>query len=347
MFDQRSAAPANGVPRPGPPDPDGRPPGRPRHRHAATDHVGFSLAQLRYFVVAAEMGNISEAAELLCASQSTVSSAVMRLERRLGVQLLLRHRSRGVTLTPSGRRLLREARALLRQAENIQAQGDALVNDTAGRLDVGFFLPVTPFLLPLAYRLTKERHARLQLNVHEESAELLLDRLRDGLCELIVTYDFLAAESAFHPLAELPLHALLPGDDPRGTDGAPLPLAELSTRPLITLDSAPLVRHFEKLYANAGAPAPRVITASTPETVRGLVAAGAGISLTYERSSTPTTLDGNTLHTLPITAPTPPTTALGIATPPGLTMTTRATAFRDILHTAIPTAYGTASHATG
>jgi len=309
---------------------------------APDTHVGFSLAQLRYFVVSAETGNISEAAERLCASQSTVSSAVMRLERQLGVQLLLRHRSRGVTLTPSGRRLLREARALLRQAGNIKAQGDALVSDTAGRLDVGFFFPIAPFLLPLVYRLTKERHAQLRLNVREESAELLLDRLRDGLCELIVTYDFLAGESRFQPLAALPLHALLPGDDPRGKDG-PLTLAGLGTRPLITLDSAPLIRHFEKLYANEGTPMPQIITAAGTETVRGLVASGAGIALTYERASTTTTLDGGTLRTTRLTAP---TTSLGIATPPGLSMSSRGTAFRDILRTAIPTAYGTVPRAT-
>lgn len=91
-----------------------------------SDGLGFSLAQLRYFVVSAEVGNISEAAERLCASQSTVSSAVMRLERQLGVQLLLRHHARGVTLTPSGRHLLREARDLLGRARNLKARGDAL-----------------------------------------------------------------------------------------------------------------------------------------------------------------------------------------------------------------------------
>lgn len=101
-----------------------------------SDRLGFSLTQLRYFVVSAELGNISEAAERLCASQSTVSSAVMKLERQLGVQLLLRHHARGVTLTPSGRHLLREARALLGQARNLKAQGDALAGHTvepAGR----------------------------------------------------------------------------------------------------------------------------------------------------------------------------------------------------------------------
>ncbi|WP_078841652.1 LysR family transcriptional regulator [Streptomyces acidiscabies] len=334
MFDQKSAVPVNGVP-----DPDTDLPG-----HATTDHVGFSLAQLRYFVVSAEVGNISAAAERLCASQSTVSSAVMRLERQLGVQLLLRHRSRGVTLTPSGRRLLREARALLRQAGNIKAHGDALVSDTAGRLDVGFFAPITPFLLPLAYRLTRERHARLQLNVHEESAELLLDRLRDGLCELIVTYDFLAGEAGFRPLAALPVRALLPGNDPRGKDG-PLTLGDLGNRPLVTLDSAPLVRHFEKLYADAGVAVPRVITAAGPETVRGLVAAGAGIALSYERASTTTTLDGGTLRAVEITGA-PPSASLGVAMAPGLSMSSRGAAFRDVLRTAIPAVYGTVPRAT-
>ncbi|MFE7277375.1 LysR family transcriptional regulator [Streptomyces sp. NPDC057623] len=308
-----------------------------------TDHLGFSLAQLRYFVVSAEAGNISEAAERLCASQSTVSSAVMRLERQLGVQLLLRHRSRGVTLTPSGRHLLREARALLRQAGNIKAQGDALVSDTAGQLDVGFFFPITPFLLPLAYRMTKERHARLQLNVHEESADRLLEHLRDGLCELIVTYDFLAGESRFQPLIDLSVHALVPESDPRGKDG-PITLGELGTRPLVTLDSPPLVRHFEKLYANAGVTMPRVITASSLETVRGLVAAGAGVALMYQRASSMTALDGGKLRAVEIVGDTTPS-SLGVAMMPGLSMSSRGAAFRDVLRSAISVTYEMTSRA--
>lgn len=298
-----------------------------------TGHLDFSLTQLRYFVVSAELGNISEAAEKLCASQSTVSSAVRRLERQLGVQLLLRHHARGVSLTPSGRHLLQAARALLRQAGNLQAQGGSLVSDTAGRLDVGFFAPIAPFLLPQTYRMTKERHAALQLNVHEASADRLLEFLHDGRCELVVTYDFLSGDARFHPLIDLPVHALLAGGDSRGEDGS-LTLGELVTRPLVTLDSPPVLRHFEKLCANAGAPMPQVITTTTIETMRGLVAAGSGFALMYQHALSMTTLDGRKIRAVEI-ADDMTSSSLGVAMMPGLSMSSRGAAFLKVLRSAV------------
>ncbi|MFF9593545.1 LysR family transcriptional regulator [Streptomyces sp. NPDC014646] len=301
------------------------------------DRLGFSLTQLRYFVVSAELGNISEAAEKLCASQSTVSSAVMRLERQLGVQLLLRHHARGVTLTPSGRHLLREARALLGQARNLKARGDALAGDTTGRLDVGFFLSIAPFLLPLVHRMLRERHAELQLNPHEAFADRLLGLLQDGRCELAVTYDFLSGDSRFHPLVDLPVYALLADGDPMGRAGA-MGLDELAARPLVTLNAPTVLRHFEKMFAGAGVPMPRVMTTASPETMRGLVAAGSGFALMYQRTPNMTTLDGGRVRAVEIAGDLP-SLSLGVAMMPDLIMSGRGRAFLDVLRSAVAISY--------
>ncbi|MFB7634873.1 LysR family transcriptional regulator [Streptomyces sp. NPDC056149] len=297
------------------------------------DHLGFSLTQLRYFVVSAELGNISEAAERLCASQSTVSAAVMRLERQLGVQLLLRHHARGVSLTPSGRRLLREARAVLGQARNFQAQGDALASETTGALDVGFLASIAPFLLPLTHRLVRERHPALQLNVREESADRLLESLQDGHCELAVTYDFLSGAARFLPLVDLSIYALMADDDPQSMTG-PVDLAELATRPLIALHTSAALRHFEKLFANAGVPMPEVITTTSLETMRGLVAAGSGFALMYQRGASGATLDGRNVAAVEIADALPPS-SLGVATMPGLIVSSRGRAFLTALRSAV------------
>ncbi|MFF3734347.1 LysR family transcriptional regulator [Streptomyces sp. NPDC002476] len=301
------------------------------------DRLGFSLTQLRYFVVSAELGNISEAAEKLCASQSTVSSAVMRLERQLGVQLLLRHHARGVTLTPSGRHLLREARALLGQARNLKAQGDALAGDTTGQLDVGFFFSIAPFLLPLVHRILRERHAELQLNPHEAFADRLLGLLQDGRCELAVTYDFLSGDSRFHPLVDLPVYALLADGDPMGRAGT-VGLHELAARPLITLNAPTVLRHFEKMFAGAGVPMPRVMTTASPETMRGLVAAGSGFALMYQRTPNMTTLDGGRVRAVEIAGDLP-SLSLGVAMMPDLIMSGRGRAFLDVLRSAVAISY--------
>lgn len=77
----------------------------------------FSFRKLEYFVAAGETGSITLASERIHISQSAVSTAITQLERELGVQLFVRLHAQGLSLTPAGRKLLRDAKNLLAQAE--------------------------------------------------------------------------------------------------------------------------------------------------------------------------------------------------------------------------------------
>ena len=61
----------------------------------------MELRQLRYFAAVARRGNFTRAAEELHLAQSALSQQVRRLERELGVELLLRT-TRRVELTDAG-----------------------------------------------------------------------------------------------------------------------------------------------------------------------------------------------------------------------------------------------------
>jgi len=72
----------------------------------------MELRELRAFVAAVEEGALSAAARRLHVSQPALSQTVNALERRLGVQLLVRS-STGVRVTRAGMTLLADARAVL------------------------------------------------------------------------------------------------------------------------------------------------------------------------------------------------------------------------------------------
>jgi len=72
----------------------------------------MELRQLRYFCTVVEAGSFTAAALLLHMSQPPLSLAITKLERELGVQLLVRG-ARGVVPTPAGRVLVEAGTRLL------------------------------------------------------------------------------------------------------------------------------------------------------------------------------------------------------------------------------------------
>jgi DNA-binding transcriptional LysR family regulator len=79
----------------------------------------LELRQLRYFVEVASCGSISRASENLSISQSAVSRQISDLEQELAV-LLLNRSPGGVSLTPSGERLLGYAGDILNTIEQVK-----------------------------------------------------------------------------------------------------------------------------------------------------------------------------------------------------------------------------------
>jgi len=76
------------------------------------------LNELRAFCVAADLGTIGRAAVRLQVSQPSVSKRLATLETKVGARLFERS-PRGVSLTPAGRRLYRDARPLLDAADQV------------------------------------------------------------------------------------------------------------------------------------------------------------------------------------------------------------------------------------
>lgn len=78
-----------------------------------------SLKQWRMLHAVVDCGSYAHAAERLHVSQSTLSYTIIKLQERLGVQLL-RVEGRKAVLTPPGKLLLERSRRMLNEARELE-----------------------------------------------------------------------------------------------------------------------------------------------------------------------------------------------------------------------------------
>lgn len=273
----------------------------------------FTLRQLEYFVAAGETLSITRASEQTAISQPSISTAISQLEKELGVQLFVRHHAQGLSLTPAGRRLLREAKALLAQAEGLYHLADEMSGQLRGSLTVGCFVTLAPMILPELSHSFAAACPGAEIRSEEAHQETLLERLRRAEIDVAITYDLqIPSDIAFRPLVSLPPHALV-GESHRLAGRGEVALAELAPDPLVLLDLPISREYFLSMFLREGLEPVIAARSAHLEVVRTMVANGQGYSLANIRPRSDQAMDGRRLVRLPLTGDFPPM-AIGIAT---------------------------------
>ena len=143
--------------------------------------MGFNIIReqsqrLRYFVVVAEEGHVTRAAEKLGMQQPALSLQIKAVEHELDVQLF-RRVPRGVELTSAGEALLSEAKALLAQHDRAVETTRRAARGAQGRLCVGM-TPTAPFhpLVPRAIRAYRDSFPLVSLALEEGLTNELIER---------------------------------------------------------------------------------------------------------------------------------------------------------------------------
>ncbi len=275
------------------------------------------------------------AARAIHVSQPSISAAIAQLEAAFDLQLFVRHHAQGLSLTPSGRRLLLEARRLLGQAQELRQDALGLGQSLAGALEIGCFVTFAPILVPGLLRALAAAHPTMRVELREAHLQGLADGLRDGSLDLALTYDLiLGPDLHFDVLAEVPLHVLLPAD--HRLAGAPaVALRELVGEPFVLLGLPQSREYFLSIFYNLRLQPRLAYETPSFEMVRGLVANGYGYSIMHSRPVSDIALDGRRLVHRPVAERIRPT-QLGIARLKRVRPTRRAIAFIDFCQAYVP-----------
>jgi LysR family hydrogen peroxide-inducible transcriptional activator len=249
---------------------------------AYIEPVDLKLKDLRYLVAVADQRHFGRAAAQCFVSQPTLSAQLKKLEESLGVQLIERAPN-NVSLTEAGEQIVARARRILEATDEVVTLARSQRDPLAGRLRVAFLPTIGPYLLPHVAPAVRKALPRLELRLYEYQTDLMLEKLHAG--ELDVGVLALPVELAGLETRELyrepftvalpERHALAARDSVR--------LADLKGETLLLLEEGHCLRDQAlEVCSRAGTRDAQDFRATSLETLRQMVATGAGITLLPE-----------------------------------------------------------------
>lgn len=238
---------------------------------------GLSLRDLEYVVAVADEGHFGRAAERCNVSQPTLSVQIRKLENALGLTLFERS-NRRVLLTVAGQGIVRQARVVLSEAQRLLALAvEGRGSPLAGRLVLAAIQTLGPYYFPLVLRRLRQEFPLLTLALSEGRTAEILDGLRDGRIDAaLVSLPVAVSGLTVSPLFLEPFRLACPADHALAR-GGPLRAEEIAGPDLLLLDEGNCLR--DQTIAACGPLRAAGRHATSLETLRSMVAAGAGYTL--------------------------------------------------------------------
>jgi LysR family transcriptional regulator, hydrogen peroxide-inducible genes activator len=242
----------------------------------------IKLKDLRYLVAVADCRHFGHAAERCFVSQPTLSAQLKKLEDYLGVQLIERQPN-NVSLTEAGEQIVARARRILEASDEVVTLARSHRDPLAGRLRVALLPTIGPYLLPRVAQPLRKSMPRLQLQLYEYQTGSMLEKLQAGdldvgILALPVDMEGLdACELYIEPfiLAVPDQHKLARRDTVRTED--------LKGETLLLLEDGHCLRDQAlEVCSRVGVQEKQDFRATSLETLRQMVATGAGVTLLPE-----------------------------------------------------------------
>lgn len=241
--------------------------------------IQVNFRDLRYLVAVADHRHFGRAASACFVSQPTLSTQLKKLEQYLGVQLVERT-NKQVMLTPTGRMIADRARRIINDVADIVDTARAAGDPMSGDVRVGLIPTIGPYLLPHLIPALRESHPRLRPLLYEEQTSRLLERLRRGELDAAVMAVPVHDDGLYHDtLFHEPFYLAMPTHHPLG-EKAEIEVTDLETEQILLLEEGHCLRDQAlDLCSMVGAREDAEFRATSMETLRQMVAAGAGITL--------------------------------------------------------------------
>ena len=267
----------------------------------------YDLPDLRLVAAIADNGNLTRAAAQIHLAPSSASHRLTQLEEALGVALFTRH-ARGLTTTPAGESLLRHARQVFAQLEQMHADLAPYASGVVSQVTVFANTNAINCFLPEDLGDFLREHPRIRVSLEEQPSPAIIQAVASGQVEIGVV----AAEPGLAGLETQPyrrdrLVLIVPAAHPLAGRDA-VAFGEVLAEPFVCLHAGSAIHTFMmNAAAQLGGRLDVRIQVRSFNAVCRMVAAGVGIGMvpqsTVFQPDFPPNVSVDGLKTVKITDP--------------------------------------------
>ncbi len=238
---------------------------------------------MKTFVIVADEGHLTRAAERLHSSQPTVSGHIKALEEELGLLLFVRT-PKGMQLTDAGHLLRDKAVKMLDMANELLNQAKQLKSKLTGVVSVGLNIDPKYLRISELYSLVKKNYPGLELHIFQKTSWDVIEGIRNGDLDTGFVYGRVNPEIETVSLTHFNLFIAGPLEWAEKIKKANL--KELGEFPWILCpDRCYFSRTFTTLFKQQNISPITAAVSDQESTMKTLAASGAGLTLMIEEEA--------------------------------------------------------------
>ncbi|WP_323000051.1 LysR family transcriptional regulator [Castellaniella sp.] len=241
----------------------------------------FDLTDMRVFLSVVECGSLTQGAQAIHLALASVSERIAGMEAALGAQLLERNR-RGVSATAAGEALVRHARSILGQVEQMRGELRTYATGLKGRIRLLSNTAAMVAFLPAQLCQFLALHRDLSIDLEERTSADIVQALGDRRADLGVVADIADLGALQSHLIASDQLVVIVGRSHWAAGQTHVAFADLLDEPVVgTVDTA-LEAHLAERASRLGRQLDYRIQLRNTEHVAMHVEAGIGISILSE-----------------------------------------------------------------
>ncbi|GAB04529.1 LysR family transcriptional regulator [Gordonia amarae] len=239
----------------------------------------MEVRELQWFLALAKSQSMTNTATELHISQPTLSRALGRVERKLGVKLFDRNQNR-LRLNKYGEIFQSHVIKAIKELEDCEEEIRTLVDPESGVVSLGFLHSFGGWLIPTLMDRYRAKAPNTTFELEGGPANTIVEAVRSGRIDI----GFVAPEPTTDDLVWVPLGkerlCLEVPETDEWADRTEVSIAEIAERPMVALGTEYGLRQtVDRLFEAAGLKPQITMEATELSTLRALVRHSAGIAI--------------------------------------------------------------------